>query len=226
MVTVNHFTQKGRKACLLRLHGPRPSRGQDFRDARQSRPKTWPTTTWRGGNGWNGWRFLQIVVDLFCFPLFYPKTPAAVQVVDDVWGAFRGYQKRVKKTRKRHVFGYGSHGACEVKQPGAFWEGRFFGIKRQKSFSTKWLLCLLLFEQSTFQRFPKMKPIQYLDNLDAPCMDCYLLHEMKDGHMNKGKWLGKYSCPMDPSWVMGCRNVGNPIPASLFSHTSQMSFLF
>ena len=56
----------------------------------------------------------------------------------------------------------------------------------------------------------------YLDNADAPCMDCHLVHDMKNGHMNKGKWLGKYSCPMDTSWVMGCRNVDNPIPASLF----------
>ena len=56
----------------------------------------------------------------------------------------------------------------------------------------------------------------FLDNPDAPCMDCHLVHYMNNGHMNKGKWLGKYSCPMDPSWVMGCRNVDNPIPASLF----------
>ena len=68
---------------------------------------------------------------------------AAVQVGDvregDVLGRFVG-----EKTR--HVFGYGSHGTCEVKQPGAVvgvsvfffkggqqkpQEGRWFGILLQ-----------------------------------------------------------------------------------------------
>ena len=37
-----------------------------------------------------------------------------------------GQKTAANAAKGRHVFGYGSHGACEVKQPGAFW-GRWFG---------------------------------------------------------------------------------------------------
>ena len=64
----------------------------------------------------------------------------------------------------------------------------------------------------------KMARFHYIDP-DLWCSDVWIVTYYmiwKNGHMNKGKWLGKYSCPRDPSWVMGCRNVDNPIPASLF----------
>ena len=48
---------------------------------------------------------------------------------------------------------------------------------------------------------------------NAPCIDYVHTWRVKNGHMNKGKWLGKYSHPMGHFWNQFCLQPhGHPSP--------------